>query len=472
MTSTPSRARESEVMRYVTADAEGQPSQLAPDFWHGSNFYCEVYRFARARGVAPLPLLGCVLARAAACVPPSVVLPATIGSKASLNLFVGLVGESGSGKTNAMSVARDFLLPRGGCSDYLETAPGSGEGLLAAYCHVATEKGKSPCLVQDRQSVLLVVDEIGALGSLAGRNGSTLLPFLKTAWSGETLATQNAEAARLRRVDAHAYRLAMVAGVQPMLAGTILDDAEGGFPQRWLWLDVYDPDRADFESRPIDPPPYEWHVPGPTSPAAQVDTQLVVGPSPELVMTLPDEAVEAIISADKARNVPLGKKVKAGLDGHALLTRAKVAALLALIHGRIDVIADDWHRAGAVLALSDATRTKVQQMIGAEARRMADEKAARSGRSQVLTEESAAAERASRDAARMLRALEKAGREGLTSNRLKKNAFGSERSSEEVERLLDRLVEMGRVVKEDRTPKGNPATSFYVDARAAPAAPA
>ena len=52
--------------------------------------------FARARHVAPWALLGVVLARVAAAVPPSVYCRPTHGTVASLNFFVAICGLSGS----------------------------------------------------------------------------------------------------------------------------------------------------------------------------------------------------------------------------------------------------------------------------------------------------------------------------------------------------------------------------------------
>lgn len=374
-----------------------------PEFWDGSLFYRSVLAYARARRVGPWALLGAVLARAAASVPPSVVLPPTRGSVASLNLFVALCGGSSGGKSTALDVARDFLDAVGrGAVDTLDTSPGSGEGLLAAYCYTRRSASGAPETIQTRLSVLLDVDEVDSLDSLARRTGSTLVPFLKTAWSGRTLATQNAETHRQRRVEGHTYRLAVVCGVQPLRAGPILDDEAGGFPQRWLWMPTYDPGLLPHHERPQVPPSWRWEVP-----AAPVtidpDTGVVTWPLRREV-ALTDEAVRAILDAAAAHNRPIGAAAPAGagagagggpggggaLDGHALLTRAKVAALLALLHGRAEAItADDWDRAGVVMAVSDHTRAAVIRVRAAEAARESDRKAVRAGRSSALAEDEA-----------------------------------------------------------------------------------
>ena len=358
-----------------TGTAAGEPEpepEAEAEFWRSRPFLSAVLQFAQARRVAPWALLGAVLARAAACVPPSVVLPATIGSVASLNLFVALCSESGGGKSVAMAAARDFLDATGGTADYLETSPGSGEGLLGAYCYVHTEKGKPPEVRQTRLSVLFDIDEVSALAALLTRTSSTLLPFLKSAWSGSTLATQNAEAARQRHVGGHRYRLALVVGVQPANAGPILDDAAGGFPQRFLWLPTYDPGRLAPGKVLPDPLPWRWQVPA--APVRVSHDGLITWPLRREV-AVPEVARLAMHRADAERQRPIGSAVAVAggeLDGHALLTRAKVAALLALLDGRADAFTEaDWTAAGVILAKSDETRRAVIGVRGAAERREA-----------------------------------------------------------------------------------------------------
>jgi hypothetical protein len=376
------------------------------EFWQSRPMLAELLQFARARRIGPWALLGAVLARAAAAVTPRTVIPPTINSRASLNLFVGLVGESGSGKSGVMDAAQEFLTIEDGL-DVLETSPGSGEGLIAAYGF--TRKGDhGPEFVQTRPSVLLMVDEVDGLGALVGRSSSTLLPTLKSAWSGRMLGNQNAEAARLRRVEAHAYRLAIVAGVQPERADVLLDDAAGGFPQRWLWMPTYDAGRLSRRDRVPTPAPWRWHVP--CAPRVSIDPDHVLTWTEWAQMALPDEAIDAILDANEAKNHPIGAPCPAGdaaaLDGHALLTRTKVACLLALLDGRdVEVTPEDWHLAGKIMRISDETRAAVLKINAEEARKAADKRAERAGRSQVIAEDVAADERVVRAMAKVREAL-------------------------------------------------------------------
>lgn len=432
------------------------------EFWASREVLRAVRSYSRARRIGRWALLGAVLARAAAEVPPSVVLPPTRGTAASLNLYVGLCSESGGGKSAAMGTAAEVLDVRGGAGP-LETSLGSGEGLLAAYVHVQKEKGQAPRVVQHRASVLFDVDEVGSLGALAARTNSTLLPFLKSAWSGRLLATQNADAERLRRVEAHAYRLAVVAGVQPKHAGTILDDDGGGFPQRWLWMPTYDaemPSRAEEVSRPS---PYRWQVPGVPVEVADDGTVTVQRSRP---MELPAEAVAAILDAAEVANRPIGAPAVAGtsvLDGHALLSRAKVAALLALLDGRgQEIAADDWRLAGLIMRVSDHTRASVVSVRGAEASRDADRRAIRQGRSSFIAREAEEDTRAARVMSRLLDGIRDKGRERggpVPLGEVRKLA--NSRDRDVVPEALERLTATGQVIAEEGTGGNGRPVTFY-----------
>ncbi|MFT4226091.1 hypothetical protein [Micropruina sp.] len=364
-------------------------------FWETRPMLRRIRDFSRARRVAPWAVLGSALARAAAVVHPGVKLPATIGSPASLNLFVAVCSASGGGKTAAVEASREVLDVLGG-SDYLETQAGSGEGLAAAYVFTKTAKGRPPEIVQNRTSVLFDVDEISSIEALTKRSGNTLASALKSAWMGKQLGQQNAEASRLRRVEAHAYRLTVVCGVQPVNASAILDDAAGGFPQRWVWMPTYDPGLLPPSERPVTPPPFTWRVPvPPVTVVEDEDGTLLIEHQPEVIVSLPDVAVDAIHQARQATNLPIGAPVPSGadaLDGHALLCRAKVAALLALLDGRVEVSDQDWALAGTVMAVSSRTRGLI---VAAQVASKGEEnvkRGAAEGRRRVVAEEVAEAE--------------------------------------------------------------------------------
>lgn len=433
-----------------SSDDDAEDPELA--FWQSRPILTALRDFARARRVAPWSVFGSVLARAVASVSPSVVLPPTIGSHASLNLFVALCGVSGGGKTASASAATDFLSVRGGI-DYLETAPGSGEGLISAYGFTKTEKGQRPTFVITRASVLFTVDEVQSIDALAARTASTLTAFLKTAAMGKRLATQNADPTRVRNLPDHSYRLAITAGVQPANAGMILGDSAGGFPQRWLWMPTYDPDMPDRRQRIPEPRPWNWRVP-----VEQVhieDDGTIVFPADRTVLQLPDVAVEAILDAHYARNRPMDAPAGLGadLDGHAVLTRTKVAAVLALLDERgHQVTAEDWELAGTVMAVSDRTRDQIIALNAREARVEADHKAARVGRSAAIARDAETETRVVRSMGTIRRKLDRAAGAEVSGGQLRKALASNNRDL--FQEAADRLVESGEVIAEEREVTG------------------
>lgn len=379
------------------------PELPAVDLWDERPVLRHLHDFARARRVAPLAVLGVAIARIIAATPVAVTLPALIGGPGTLNVFVAAVGESGAGKGAAEAATADALRLCGEPDPYSEeegytSSVGSGEGFLHQYVR---RNGKE--LVRVRESVLFSIAEADTLTALAARQGTTLMPVLRSAYSGERLAFAYADPTKALAIPAHSYRAAVILGVQPLRAGPLLDDADGGTPQRFLWVPVTDPDMP--RQRPAEPPPMTVRVP--VRPAAVVREMGVCA-----------EARDEIDEAHWRRSRGDGD----ALDGHALYTRLKVAAALALLDERLTVDAEDWRIAGRIMAASDRTRDAVaaalrERQAAATTARAHDE----ATRAVVVTEavEAAAVQRASRA---VLAVLEKQPGEWVTGADLRRGA--------------------------------------------------
>jgi hypothetical protein len=319
------------------ADEDGQRDDLAA-FWQARPVLAYLHTFARARMVSPWALLGVVLARLVVTVPPWVVLPPLTGGVASLNLFVALVGPSGAGKGAAEAAAQEALW----LGDVTEAAPGSGEGITHAY--VVREKGE---LRQHTEAVLFTLPEVDTLTGLSARQGSTISGQLRSLWSGERLGFTTADPSRRVSVERHTYRAALVLGVQPERAGELLRGADGGLPQRFLWLPATDPtapDEPPADPEPFTLPPASWNRP-PHGRQRQ--------------LSIPEAARQAVHVARRA-----GLRGEAAqLDGHAVLARLKVAAALALLDSRPAVDEADWDLAGVLMVVSNQTRAGVQAAL-------------------------------------------------------------------------------------------------------------
>jgi hypothetical protein len=318
-------------------------------FWEARPELAAVRQHARAAMASPWAVLGCVLARVALSVPPSVVLP-PLGNDssavASLNVFVGLVGPSGVGKGVATAAAEGFLDIAPGAGRLIEKRPlGSGEGISHMFVDTDSEGESTPAIY----SVWFDVPEIDTLTALVGRQASTTSSELRKMFSGEGLGFQNSDATRRKIAPSHSYRAALVAGVQPLKAGPLLDDSAGGTPQRFLWLPATDPGAPDVA--PDAPEPLAW-----SSPVLATEhrrTPLTVAAS-----------IKTVLRAERLARL---REELTDDNGQQSLVRLKVAALVALLARRTDVTEGDWQLADYIMTVSNHTRTRMRDALRVDA---------------------------------------------------------------------------------------------------------
>lgn len=288
----------------------------------------KIHGWAESRQAASWALFGSVLPRVAALTPFTVQLPPVIGDYASLNIFCATVALSGGGKGKADRVGK-----RAYPADINVVQPGSGEGLAEMF----TDRRDKPRL----DSAIINANEIDAVAALVGRQGANLLPELKSAWMGEPLGQNNASKATSRHVDEHDYRLCLSVGAQYGHAGVIFSDTTGGSPQRFYWWPGTDPNMP--RGTGDDPPPLDT-----TMPVWEFNHDGVAA-----IAYDPDTGIEDTIrDNDLARNRGEGD----ALDGHAILARCKLAALIAIMHQRQNVTVSDWELSGIAMQVSDQTR--------------------------------------------------------------------------------------------------------------------
>jgi hypothetical protein len=406
----------------------------APDFWGSRPVLEHIRDFARARRVAPWALLGITLARTVTMVPPFAVLPPLIGGVASLNLFVGIVGHSGAGKGGAEAAACDVL---DGTADIETVTAGSGEAIAHAYM----ERRRNPETRQleahqHTSRVLVSVAEVDTLGALHARTAATIMPELRKAWMGERLGFHYVDPTKRLPVPAHRYRLCMLVGVQPERAATLLDDAAGGTPQRFVWLPAADPDAPDIA--PTGLPAWDWRLP--RWPMATSNGHVVL-PVCETARRAIDEARLARLRGDSE-----------ALDGHALLARLKVATALGLLDQRAGVDEEDWQLAGVIMDVSDQTRAAVVTTLAATEKRRNTARGRAEAERAVMVDEArdeAAVKRVKRV---MLRRLDAVGEEGETDGLLRHAVASRDRGY--AAEALARLVDDGIVDVDRSGPRG------------------
>jgi hypothetical protein len=163
-------------------------------------------------------------------------------------------------------------------------------------------------------------------------------------------------------------------------------------------------------------------------------------------MAVPTVAEAAVLLSKEQREGPIGAPRRGDpLDGQVLLTRLKVAALLALLDGRAVAISEaDWADSGVVMAVSDATRRAIIRARSTHERREADKRAVRSGRSAALAADAEADTRIPRAMAVIRSGLVRHGGEH-TANAIQK-LCGSRYARPLVAEALGRLVASGEVI--------------------------
>lgn len=327
-----------------TGEVSEDRRNLPDEFWNARPCLQHIRDAAHNRARSADAVLLFTLGRVAAITHPTIMLPAIAGGRASLNFLGGIISSSGGGKSTAGSVARD-LVPIDLKNVVADVPPGSGEGLTELYFEMVDEEdasGKNRKVKrQTKSGAFIYLDEGQALAEMGNRKGATLLPTLRSAWSGEVIGQSNATEATHRVLKAHSYRMAIMVGFQLEYAASLIADAAGGTPQRFVFATATDP------SVPDDGP--EW--PGPL----HIDVRPVQSLGQEISF---DTELANEIRHRSVMQVR-GQLVPDALDTHGDLVRMKVAALLAIIDGRLDVTREDWDLAGLIMRSSMAVRSWV-----------------------------------------------------------------------------------------------------------------
>lgn len=379
-------------LRPANVSSNGEiEGHLPEEFWSARPVLAHIRQAAHSRARSGDAYFGAVLARLAALTHPSIKLPALAGSVAPLSLFVAQVGKSGGGKSSTVSGASE-LLPYDGLEVADNMPLGSGEGLIELYYDLVDEIGNDgktrKVKKQTRWGAFVYLDEGQALAEMGSRKGSTLLPMLRTAWSGVVLGTSNASAETKRRLPPGSYTLGLVIAFQPSKAAELLADGAGGTPQRFEWVQDIDPTLPEEE--------VQW--PGPL-PWVHPSLRGYLSVTQPTIIDVPRSIAEPI--KKEARLITRGELQREELNSHATLARLKVAGLLGVLDGRTNMTEDDWELAGIFQKVSHRVRANVMAAVEIEQRQKEDFAIAR----HVSREGAVAEDQAQRAAHRMARAI-------------------------------------------------------------------
>lgn len=403
---------------------------LEQDFWTARPSHELIFAAALSRAVSPWAVFGCCVARTLALVPPAIVLPPTAGDDGSLNWFVAIVGASGTGKGMSARVAKRLVT-----DEVNVKAIGSGEGMVECYNRQPPKKDETSTPVI---SVLFDISEISTLGAMSARSGQTTLDVLKQGFSGEGLGFST-RGRQGEAVPENTYRMTVIAGVQPMAAGVLLDDLTGT-AQRFMWFPATDSRiQRNGPEWPVD------NLGGRLTLSANFPRVWEVANAMGAI-SIPEEAVDAVWDARIARNQGLND----ALDGHAVFAREKLAFALAYMDGRLEISSEDWRLSGVAAAVSDFTRDRTaDELTEAKADESRD-------RGHLKGVESAAADlgRAREQMAAPQRVMgsvidkiKRSMPEGLTNRELMRKISGRDQGG--VKEVLDYLVGQGTVALVD-----------------------
>lgn len=355
----------------VATETEERPLNLPDRFWAARPELAHIRQAAHARAASADAVLAATLARLAANIPPWHTLPAPVGTAGTLDLCVALIGDSGTGKSIAANISAELIpLSRG----RVDSMPlGSGEGLIDAYFAMVTEEDsdgkKRRVKRQELDGILFSLDEGQALAEMSGRKGATLMPTIRSAWSGARLGQANAGEETRRHLAPGSYRFALIAGFQLEHAVSLINDAAGGTPQRMIFAAAIDPTVP--EQAPIWPGALPWHLDGHAAGEIPADT--------EILAEIRQRHLEKV----------QGRRTINPLDSHRDLSRLKTAALLGLLNNRWNITTEDWDLAGQILDTSDQVRTRIITTAAHHARAAEDARVHRDVRRDAAIEHSA-----------------------------------------------------------------------------------
>lgn len=338
-------------------------------FWNARPALAHMRHLANSKGQSPWPVLGWAIIRALHTVPYMVCYQSLIGSQA-LNSLVGISGPTGAGKTISQRILEDhFIFPDNDPARPLAKnwegliPPGSGEAMPDRYVYFELlsedeESGKIPA--KDRLSNTLVwhhvnhaavffFDEVGMLTSRSSRQGSTLVDYMKEAWSGSEFGRTLASGKGVI-LPRESYRFACVINTQPKRAAVLFSEeaVAGGLQGRFLWFDV----TADINRDLIRREPVEkFSIPA-------IDWSGVAG----------IRALDVMDNAHTQHHWDALDGLISETESHILLTQAKVAIALAVLDGRCELNHEDWDLSQHVIEHTVRTRTAIEQALADEAR--------------------------------------------------------------------------------------------------------
>jgi hypothetical protein len=333
-------------------------------FWASRPILVFIKRLADAKMVSAYALLGWVIVQRLTMISYKTRYHSYKG-KASLNMILLISGPTGIGKSIAKDLVEEFF---DFGINYSKTEPiqaGSGEAVADSFFTrvLRTDEDGSDKWVEDwvnpNHCQIFHNDEIDFHKGKANQNSSTMDATYLSLYIGAKLGRQLANF-KGREVPAGQYRGVVIFNSQPTRdpfrnAGAI----DSGFTSRLLNLDARNPDmEKDFKPLP-DHELGKFVVP----PLYQERGDIFMYPD---YRAIPE--MEAEHQAQDMSGHLLGRDSS---YSHTILTKAKIACVLAALEGRTSLVLEDWDLAQHLIDHSIRVDTDIKKAIVAEERRAA-----------------------------------------------------------------------------------------------------
>ena len=354
MVDHPQPKRSGDPCHRVAVDVVPESPKIPDDVWEARPELEHIRQAAWNRGRSADAVLSVVLPRIAAGSPHTLRLPAIVGSSASLSFLTALVGPPGSGKSNAASIGKDLIASRNIKPECDGVPIGSGEGIIELLFEWKKERneqtGKYEKIKrQTRHNAYIYVDEGEVMIRTAARkSGSTFAPTIRTIFTGGVLGQTNAGDETRRLIPQGQALYGIVFAFQPAIIEPIFGEAGAGTPQRFYFASATVPspppkDRSAY--------PGSLEVPdlGRLGPYA-VDRG---GPGYSVHELVIPRKVELEVAERDHQKQQHGTT---RLNEHQDLMQLKVAAILAILQGRLDMSIEDWQLAESLCEVSRQVR--------------------------------------------------------------------------------------------------------------------
>ena len=366
-------------------------SDLIPDrsfsekeFWKARPLLEYTKLIASKRRKSPYALLGWVMVFMLTRVSYQTSYVSAVGA-ASLNMLFLISGATGGGKSAARKVALEvFEFEDFGWSTPSPLQAGSGEAIADSFYlkeKTEDEDGKTVWVdqwINPNHCRIFFNDEISFHKGKAHQNSSTLEATYLSSYSGDALGRVLA-GGKGKEVPAGEYRMITVFNAQPE-HDPFRDDSSisSGMPSRLLNLKAMNKNaRVDYESTLRTPEPAKFQIPHFGLRGDRMPSQFRALPEMEAA-----HAEEDFAASEGTRE--LGRS-------HTLLTRAKIACVLAALEGRGYLLIDDWHLAGHLIDHSNLLDDEIKKTLRLAARKQAGHEGALLGVRQDSAEVSKAA---------------------------------------------------------------------------------